>query len=59
LALAVPPLELLPLATTAPMAAIAAFGLALMVGDGLVMIVAILLAVVAVGVGTYLAITQA
>jgi hypothetical protein len=40
LTLAVPPLELLPLATTAPMAAIAAFGLALLVKDGLLMIVA-------------------
>lgn len=38
--LAVPPLELLPLATTAPMAAIAAFGMALLVKDGLLMIVA-------------------
>ncbi len=35
LALTVPPLELVPLATTAPMAAIAAFGLALVVRDGL------------------------
>ncbi len=40
LTLAVPPLELLPLATTAPMAAIAAFGMALLVRDGLLMIVA-------------------
>jgi hypothetical protein len=40
LTLAVPPLELLPLATTAPMAAIAAFGMALLVKDGLLMIVA-------------------
>jgi hypothetical protein len=38
--MAVPPLELLPLATTAPMAAIAAFGMALLVKDGLLMIVA-------------------
>lgn len=51
LALTVPPLELLPFASTAPMAAIAAFGLALMVRDGLLMIIAALLAIVAVGVG--------
>ncbi|WP_342658373.1 exopolysaccharide biosynthesis protein [Sphingomonas sp. NY01] len=51
LACTVPPLELLPLATTAPMAAIATFGLALMVRDGLVMIVAIVLAGVAVAIG--------
>ena len=38
--LSVPPLELLPLATTAPMAAIAAFGMALLVKDGLLMIAA-------------------
>lgn len=38
--LAVPPLELLPMATTAPMAAIAAFGMALLVRDGLLMIIA-------------------
>ena len=40
LTLSVPPLELLPMATTAPMAAIAAFGMALLVKDGLLMIVA-------------------
>ena len=51
LALTVPPLELLPFATTAPMAAIAAFGLALLVRDGLLMIVATLLSGVAVAVG--------
>lgn len=58
LAFTVPPLELLPLATTAPMAAIATFGLALMVGDGLVMIVAIILAGLAVIVGSGLAISK-
>ena len=42
--LAVPPLELLPLATTSPMAAIAAFGMALLVKDGLLMIVAFIAA---------------
>ncbi len=51
LALTVPPLELLPFASTAPMAAIAAFGLALLVRDGLLMLVAIALAGVAVAVG--------
>lgn len=51
LAMAVPPLELLPLATTAPMAAIAAFGLALTVRDGVMMIIALVLSAVAVGVG--------
>ncbi|GAA4221841.1 exopolysaccharide biosynthesis protein [Sphingomonas endophytica] len=51
LACAVPPLELLPLATTAPMLAIAAFGLAITVRDGLLMIVATVLAMAAVGIG--------
>ena len=49
LALAVPPLELLPFASTAPMAAIGIFGLALLVRDGLLMILASLIAVVAAG----------
>jgi hypothetical protein len=51
LALTVPPLELLPFATTAPMAAIAAFGLALLVRDGLLMIIATILAAGAVALG--------
>ena len=51
LALTVPPLELLPIATTAPMAAIAAFGLALLVRDGLLMVVATILACAAVALG--------
>ena len=51
LALSVPPLELLPFASTAPMAAIAAFGLALLVRDGVLMIAAMVLAGVAVAVG--------
>lgn len=51
LAATVPPLELLPFASTAPMAAIAAFGLALLVRDGVLMIVATVLAGVAVAVG--------
>lgn len=37
LCLTVPPLELVPFASTAPMAAIAAFGFAIMVRDGLLM----------------------
>lgn len=41
LCLSVPPLELLPFASTAPMLAIIAFGLALLVRDGLLMVVAI------------------
>ena len=51
LAMTVPPLELLPVASTAPMAAIAAFGLALLVRDGVLMIAATVLAGVAVAVG--------
>ncbi|QIG81903.1 exopolysaccharide biosynthesis protein [Stakelama tenebrarum] len=51
LACTVPPLELLPFASTAPMAAIAAFGLALLVRDGLLMAVAGVLAMAALGVG--------
>lgn len=51
LACAVPPLELLPLATTAPMLAIAAFGLAITVRDGALMIAATLLAAGAVAIG--------
>jgi hypothetical protein len=55
LACTVPPLELLPFATTAPMAAIAAFGLALMVRDGLLMLTALALSVAALGLGLGLA----
>lgn len=44
LALSVPPLEFIPFASTIPMAGIAAFGLALMVRDGLLMVAALLLA---------------
>jgi hypothetical protein len=40
LCLTVPPLKLVPFASTAPMLAIAAFGLALLVRDGLLMIAA-------------------
>ena len=42
LCLAVPPLELLPFAVALPMAVIAAFGVALIVRDGLLMLVAFL-----------------
>jgi hypothetical protein len=55
LACAVPPLELLPLATTAPMLAIAAFGLAITVRDGALMIVAVLSGAGTVAVGAGLA----
>ena len=41
LCLTVPPLELVPFGSTAPMLAIAAFGLALLVRDGLLMIAAL------------------
>ena len=47
----VPPLELLPFASAVPMAAIAMFGLAMLVRDGALMIVALLLSVTAVAVG--------
>lgn len=55
LTLTVPPLEILPFATTAPMLAILAFGLALMVRDGALMIAAFLLtgAALAAGVGLW------
>lgn len=46
----VPPLEFIPFASSAPMIAIAAFGLALMVRDGLLMLVAFTLSLGAVGV---------
>ena len=51
LCLTVPPLELLPFASTAPMAAIMAFGIALLVRDGLLMIVACALSIGAVALG--------
>jgi hypothetical protein len=51
----VPPLELLPFASTAPMFAIACFGLAMMVGDGVLMLAAFILsgAAVALGLGLW------
>lgn len=55
LACTVPPLELLPFASTAPMLAIIAFGLALLVRDGLLMLAAMALSAVAVVVGAGLA----
>jgi hypothetical protein len=51
LALIVPPFELLPFATTAPMAAIAMFGLALLVRDGLLMLIGMVLTVAALALG--------
>ena len=53
LCVTVPPLEVLPFASSGPMLAIAAIGLALIVRDGLVMLFALLLAVAALGGGTY------
>jgi hypothetical protein len=55
LAFTVPPLELLPLATTAPMAAIACFGLALLVRDGALMLAGLALSIVAgvIGAGLF------
>ncbi|WP_432254540.1 exopolysaccharide biosynthesis protein [Limimaricola sp. AA108-03] len=50
LCLTVPPLELVPFASSAPMAAIAAFGLAMTLRDGLLMGLGFLLSIVAVGV---------
>ncbi|MBL4792894.1 exopolysaccharide biosynthesis protein [Citromicrobium bathyomarinum] len=51
LCLTVPPLEFVPFASTAPMAAIAAFGLALLVRDGLLMLIAGVLSLAAFGAG--------
>jgi hypothetical protein len=51
LCLTVPPLELLPFASTAPMAAIMAFGIALLVRDGALMLVACALSVGAMALG--------
>jgi hypothetical protein len=50
LAATVPALELVPFASTAPMAAIAMFGLALMVRDGLLMLIACAIALLAVSI---------
>ena len=51
LCLSVPPLELLPFATTVPMAAIASFGLALTLLDGLLMALGFLISAVNVVLG--------
>jgi hypothetical protein len=59
LCLTVPPLELLPFAASVPMIAIAAFGVALTVRDGLLMIVAASLTLGAFGFGAYMFATQA
>ena len=56
LCLSVPPLELFPFASTAPMAAIAAFGLALMFCDGLLMALGLALAAGAVAAALWFAI---
>ena len=53
LCITVPPLELLPFASSAPMLAIASFGLALTVRDGLLMLIATAMSVAAIGFGTY------
>ena len=53
LCLTVPPLELLPFASAAPMSAIAAFGLGMIVRDGLVMLAGFVLTAVALGVGVW------
>lgn len=54
----VPPLEFIPFASSAPMLAIAAFGLALTARDGVLMLVALTLAGAALGVGGYLLATN-
>ncbi|MDP4574066.1 exopolysaccharide biosynthesis protein [Qipengyuania sp. G39] len=53
LCMTVPPLEVLPFASSGPMLAIAAIGLALTVRDGVVMLVALVLGIAAIGGGTY------
>jgi hypothetical protein len=57
MACAVPPLELLPFATTAPMAAILLFGIALLVRDGLLMLIACAVALGVIALGIALAIS--
>ena len=53
LCVTVPPLEVLPFASSAPMLAIAAFGLALLMRDGLLMLVGFVLSGLAVGLMAY------
>ncbi len=55
----VPPLELVPFASTAPMLAIASFGLALLVRDGLLMMMALVLSGAAIIGGIALAASSA
>lgn len=50
----VPPLELVPFASSGPLLAVAAFGLALMVRDGLLMLIATALSLAAFGLGATL-----
>lgn len=54
----VPPLEFIPFASSAPMLAIAAFGLALTVRDGLLMVLALVVAGAAAGAVGYLVATN-
>ena len=58
LCVTVPPLEVIPFASSAPMLAIAAFGLAITARDGLLMVLACALSAVSLGVGTYLYMTS-
>ena len=58
LCLTVPPLELLPFASTLPMAAILILGLALLFHDGLVMALGLLVSAAAAGGLVYIAVTQ-
>lgn len=58
LCLTVPPLELLPFASSVPMLAIAAFGVALTVRDGLLMIVAATITLAAFGFGGWMLATK-
>ena len=53
LCMTVPPLEVLPFASSGPMLAIAAIGLALTVRDGVVMLIALALGIAAIGGSTY------
>lgn len=57
LCLTVPPLEFVPFASTAPMVGIAAFGLALLVRDGLLMIAALTISLATLALGFNLAAT--
>jgi hypothetical protein len=54
LAMSVPPLEIVPFASSGPMAAVAMFGLALLVRDGALMIAAMVAAAASVGLMVYL-----